>query len=239
MLPMIRSQLARRLRALGTDERGFTLLETIIAITVIFGSMVVLAYAALASLNYQDVAKQRQGADAVSSKVMEEVRGLAYDKITAGLLSTDLSGDANIVSCSGTYRFLSCTAGSTPGSGEKIVNSPGLATTTPIVPHRSSTAPNANVTLDHITYTWSVYVTQDDSVTNAPYRVTAIVTWTKGASGGSKLVRIQSLFWSPIGCASTATHPFASPCQPFYLGNATVPNGDITVSGTIGDTTFS
>src|SRR5512143_386896 len=124
---MTRRQLQRRFQArLVGDERGFTLLETIIAITVIFGSLTTLAYAATASLHYQDIARQRQSANGLAAQIMEEVRGLAYTKITSGLSSTDLTGDSNIVSCSGVYRFLSCTAGSEPGAGEKIVSSAGL-----------------------------------------------------------------------------------------------------------------
>jgi type II secretory pathway pseudopilin PulG len=225
--------LRRRLRALGSDERGFTLIESIIAITMIFSSLVALAYTTTRSLAYQDIARQRQGATGIADKVMEEVRGLAYDKITSGLLSTDLAGDANIVSCSGVYRFLSCTAGSTPGSGEVIVNNAGLTTTTPIVPHQSTTSPNTNPVVNNITYTWSTYVSRDDSTTTAPYRVTIIVTWAAGAKSSSKVVRIQSLFWSPIGCASTATHPFSAPCQPYFLGNGTVPNGSLSMAGAI------
>jgi type II secretory pathway pseudopilin PulG len=228
-----------RLTSRVRGDSGFTLVETIIAITVIFGSLTALAYTATASFRYQDVARQRQTADGVADKVMEEIRGLAYDKVVAGLSSTDLTGDANIVSCSGTYRFLSCSAGTEPGSGEKIVNSAGLTTTVPLVPHRSSTAPNSNVVLNGIAYTWSTYVTQDDSVSNAPYRVTVVVTWTGGLATNQKLVRIQSLFWSPLGCSSTSTHPFSAPCQPFLLGNGTVPNGDLEATGSIAGTNFS
>ncbi len=236
---MTRKMLKRRLRAKTSDERGFTLLETIIAITVIFGSLTTLAYAATASLHYQDIARQRQSANGVAAQIMEEVRGLAYTKITAGLSSTDLTGDSNIVSCSGVYRFLACTAGSEPGAGEKIVSSAGLTTTTPLVPHQSSTSPNTDVVINNIAYSWATYVTQDDSSATSPYRVTVVVTWTDGPVGGTKLVRVQSLFWSPNGCTSTATHPFAAPCQPFYLGNATVPNGNLSVTGSIAGTSFS
>jgi len=244
-MPRLPRRLAVRLRArLHPDERGFTLLETIIAITVIFAALVALAFVATSSLHYQDIARQRQAADGIASQVMEEVRGLAYDKVTAGLLTTDLSGDSNIVTgcagdAAGVYRFLSCAKGSQPGSGEKLVVSPGLTTTVPLVPHRSSTSPNTNPVVNNIPYTWSTYVSQDDSVSNAPYRVTVVVTWTAGTLNSSKLTRIQSLFWSPIGCRSTATHPFSAPCQPFFLGNATVPNGDVTVSGTFLGTSFT
>jgi type II secretory pathway pseudopilin PulG len=237
---MRRASLLRRLRARSArGESGFTLIETVIAITVIFGSLTALAYTATASFHYQDVARQRQSANGIADKVMEEVRGLAYDKVVAGLSSTDLAGDANIVSCSGVSRFLSCTAGTEPGSGEKIVNSPGLTTTVPLVPHRSGTAPNSDPVVNNIAFSWSTYVTQDDSVTNAPFRVTVVVTWTGGLGAGQKLVRIQSLFWSPIGCRSTSTHPFSAPCQPFFLGNATVPPGDVSVTGSVRGGTFT
>jgi type II secretory pathway pseudopilin PulG len=220
-------------------QRGFTLIETVIAITVIFGELTALAYTVTASLSYQDIARQRQAANGIANKIMEDIRGLAYDKITAGLLSTDLSGDPNIVSCSGVSRFLSCSPGSEPGSGENIVTGPGLTTTVPLVPHSSSTSPNTNPVVNNVAYTWSTYVTQDPLISNAPYRVTVIVTWAGGHAAGSKLVRVQSLFWSPIGCLNSSTHPFSAPCQPFFLGNATVPNGDVTVSGTVQGTSFS
>lgn len=172
---------------------------------------------------------------------MEEIRGLAYANVTAGLLSTDLAGDANIVDCSGVMRFMSCTVDSDfPGSAEQIVSSPALPTTVPLVPHRSSTAPNTDPVRDGTTYQWSTYVTQDDAVENAPYRVTVLVSWAGGAvNAPNKFVRVQSLFWSPIGCRSTNTHPFAAPCQPFFFGRATVPQGNVTVSGTVVGTSFT
>ena len=226
---------------LHADERGFSLLETIIAVTVIFGSLSALAYTATVGFGYQGLSRQRQAGTGVANEVMEEIRGLAYSNLQAGLSSTDLAGDSNIVDgttcgdAAGTYRFLSCTPDpATPGSGETIVHSPGLSTTVPLVPHRSSTAPNTDPVRDGTTFQWSTYVTRDDSQEEAPYRVTVLVTWSGGAvNAPNKLVRVQSLFWSPIGCRSTSTHPFAAPCQPFFYGTATVPQANVTVSGQI------
>ena len=227
---------------LHTDERGFSLVETVIAAGVIFASLLTLAFTATVGFGYQDLTRQKQAATGLANQVMEEVRGLAYANVEAGMLSTDLSGDANIVSCSGVSKFLSCTADpDEPGSGETIVSSPGLSTTVPLVPHRSATAPNANPVLDGITYEWATYVTRDTSTTTAPYRVTVIVTWTGGVKGSApnKLVRIQSLFWSPEGCRSTDTHPFAAPCQPFLYGTGVLPQSSVYVSGSVDQTTFA
>jgi len=227
---------------LRDDERGFSLIETVIASGVIFASLVTLAFTATAGFGYQDLTRQRQAATGLANQIMEEARGLAYDNIEAGLLSTDLSGDPNVVSCSGTLTFLSCTADpNEPGSGEPIVSSPGLSALTPLVPHTSSTSPNTNPVQDGITYQWSTYVTRDATAVSAPYRVTVIVTWTGGAKGSApnKLVRIQSLFWSPEGCLSTDTHPFAAPCQPFLYGTGVLPQSSIRVTGNVDQTTFA
>lgn len=230
-----------RVHARMHDERGFSLLETIFAVTVMFSALVALAYTASLGFGYQSLARHRQAATGIANEVMEGVRGLAYEHVTNGLLSTDLTGDSNIVDCTGTMRFISCTPDAAiPGSGEKIVSGPGLTTTVPLVPHRSSTTPNTNPVLDGITYTWSTYVTRNDAVSNAPYRVTVLVSWTGGAvNAPNKFVRVQSLFWSPIGCRNTTTHPFAAPCQPFLFGTAAVPQANVTVSGSVSGLSFT
>jgi len=231
---MTEHQLRRRSRARWQkDEAGFTVIETMVALVIVFAMLVSLAYVVTSGLRYQAIARERQQATGLANQLMEQIRGLAYERITQGLLSTDLTGDPNVVSCSGTYRLISCSAGSVVGSGEAIVSSPGLTTTTPLVPHRSATAPNSDLILNGRTYSWSTYVSQDDSDSEviAPYRVTVLVTWANGAIDG--LVRLQSLFWSPDGCKNKSTHPFAAPCQAFYYGQASAPNGSITVDGTL------
>jgi len=231
---MTEHQLRRRSRAgRQNDEAGFTVIETMVALVIVFAMLVSLAYVVTSGLRYQAVARERQQATGLANQLMEQIRGLAYERITQGLLSTDLStDDPNLELCSGTYRLISCTAGSVVGSGEAIVSSPGLTTTTPLVPHQSATAPNTNLVANGRTYTWSTYVSQDDSEPDviAPYRVTVLVTWANGAIDG--LVRLQSLFWSPDGCKNKSTHPFAAPCQAFYYGQASAPNGSITITGT-------
>ncbi len=57
---MTRAMLRRRLRALSHDERGFTILETVIAITVMFASLVALAYTA--TVGFRSIAYARERA---------------------------------------------------------------------------------------------------------------------------------------------------------------------------------
>ena len=225
-------RLHARLRArLSSDERGFTIIESVIAITVIFASLTALAYTATIGFKAMAYSRERITADGVANQIMEEIRGLAYSKIQSGLSSTDLGGDANIVSCSGVYRFESC-------SGEKIISSTGLSATAWLVPHTGTLA--ASATTNNVAMTWSVYDTNDDTTHN-PYRVTVIVSWASAVypNATGSLSRVQSLFWSPSGCVSNSTHPFAAPCNPYFYAEGNIHQANITVTGSVSGLTFT
>lgn len=247
---MTRAMIRRRIRALSTDERGFTLIETIIAVTIIFGSLLALAYTATIGFGYEDLARQKQTATGIADQIMEETRGLPWDKIVAGHLASELEAesvdtDTNLAppcpgDAPGVKRFLSCSAGTTPGSGEKLV---ALASACPVVvpANPDCVAPlvrhTGQIVQNNITYTWRTYDTNScptaittGCTASKPYRVTVRVTWTGGKAGPNKVVQVQSLFWSPAGCRSTATHPFAAPCQAFFNGVATSPHGNINLA---------
>jgi type II secretory pathway pseudopilin PulG len=236
--------LLEKVRARLHAEHGFSLLETVIAITVIFASLLALSYTATVGFGYESLARQRQSATALANGTMEQARGLAYAKIQTGMRTGDLAGDPNVVTgCAGdpagTYRFLSCSPGTVPGSGEKIVHSPTATNAAPLVPHATT------VTQNGITFTIRTYVTNNCTTVDGivctaltPYRVTVIVTWTGGRSYPTKLVRLQSLFYSPTGCRSMETHPFAAPCQPFFFGTASIPRGEVHIEGSVHNTSF-
>src|SRR5438874_9374171 len=115
---------ARWRARLHADERGFSLIEAMIAITIIFGSLTALAYTATTGFRYVAYAREKQAANGIANQVMEEIRGLVYSNIQQGLSSgpaagpNPLASDPNVVTgCpadnAGVYRFVAC-------SGEQI-----------------------------------------------------------------------------------------------------------------------
>jgi len=159
---MTRAMVRRRLRALSTDERGFTIVETMIAITIIFAALVALAYTATVGFKSIAYARERVTFNGVADRIMEEIRGQAYSKIQTGMLSSDLTGDSNIINCGGSpvvYRFESC------ATGEKIVTSGGVLSTPWIYPHKGTVA--ASSLTNQIGYNWSTYITNNNPTTES------------------------------------------------------------------------
>ena len=222
---MSRRLLIRRTRARLHGERGFTILETVIALMVVFGSLTALAYTASNGFRYTGYGRDRIQASGIANRIMEDIRGLAYTKITNGIPTSELATDSSVVNCAGTFRFQSC-------SGEKIVSSTFAASYTAawLKPH---TGP---VSAGNLDATYSTYIT-NDTPTTTPYRVTVIVQWTGGAIGNApnNSVKLQSLFWSPDGCVNSTTHPFAAPCQPFFYGQVDAPQPTLSVTGQLYD----
>ena len=222
---MNRRILIRRIRARLHGERGFTILETVIALMVVFASLTALAFTASNGFRYIGYGRDRIQATGIANRVMEDIRGLAYTKITGGIPTSELTSDSRIVDCSGEYRFQSC-------AGEEIVSSTFDATYEAawLVPHTDS------MSVGNLDVTYSTYVTNDDPTTN-PYRVTVLIEWANGAiaNAPNNSVRVQSLFWSPEGCVNSTTHPFAAPCQPFFYGQVDAPQPLLSVTGQLFD----
>ncbi len=175
------------------DEGGFTLLETVAAMGVVFVALLALAGTSLVGLPATALARQRQGANQLANQLLEQVRGLTYATMAQGLATSDLGGDpSRIKSCAGVYYYKSCGSGAEP-----IVHTDGLPTVAPLVPHQGSVGPPTHP----LAYAWGVYVTRaGDAPQAGALRVRVVVRWTKPNSPWPTRSR-------PTPCATRARAP--------------------------------
>ncbi|TMK89274.1 MAG: type II secretion system protein [Actinobacteria bacterium] len=223
-----------RLRARSDSEEGFTIVEMMVALMVISIVMTSLAYVMAVSLKQVSFAKQREVANSLVDKTMEQARALPYSMIQTGLDDHDVttSGDSNITISGSTYTYVP--TGETVVHGSQNGNQTCPSATVcqaPIVPHQSTT------TLNGSSYKISTYLTNFSGSAGA-YRVTVAVSWTTSqVTGVSNQVSSQSVMYSPSnGCLSDQTHPFSSPCNPFLYAQASTGKGAITITPPIGST---
>jgi type II secretory pathway pseudopilin PulG len=216
----LRLLLVRRLRRRGPAEGGFTLFELVLASGVIALVMSSLAYMGTVAFKDAALARNRQVATGLASEALEQVRALPYDTVALGLSTADLAAgtDSNVTVSGGVYKY----------NGETIPNGTSNTAIAPLAPHRTTKV------MDTTPYTVAVYVTYlDDGTTSRSFRVTAHVSWATSARGGVQtFVDAQTIVYSPTGtgCSSTATHPFAAPCQPFLYGIGSLDQGSVAIA---------
>src|SRR5919197_2658607 len=93
-----------RVRTRLRDERGFGLVEAMVALGVLFATSVLMAYTATAALNPTAAARERQAATGLADQALEQARALPFDTLKKGLDNSDLATttDSNIVkNCNG------------------------------------------------------------------------------------------------------------------------------------------
>src|SRR3954451_20099663 len=226
-LVLLRRRLLRRV----SGESGFSLIELVLASGLMALVMSSLAYVGTVAFTDAAVSRNRQTAANLANQALEQVRALPYDTVALGLLTSDVaSGDSAITVSGGAYKY----------NGETIPNHTNSATVEPLVPHRSTK------TIDNVGYTVATYVTfVNDDTTSRSFRVTTKVSWAGGLRGSrlQKFVQAQTVVYSPVSngpaCGSTATHPFAAPCQPFLYANSDIGEGAITIAPYTGATGIS
>ena len=203
---------------------GFSLIELLIAATIMIAAIAGLALVFGSSLTETATARQRTEADKLLDLGMEQLRALPYGTVAKGLDDAEVaaSADPNISVSGSTYTY-------TP-TGETIPHGNQNYPTyqqAPLIPHRSTS------TVNGIAYTLSTYVTNyapGGAAVAGAYRVIAVVSWPKSARPGvPSTVSSESILYAPQGCLSNGTHPFGAPCQPFLYSTASTGLGGITI----------
>ena len=223
---MSRRHLIRRTRARLHGERGFTILETVIALMVVFASLTALAYTASIGFRYSGYGRDRIQASGIANRIMEDIRGLAYTKITNGIPThgarfrqpdRDLLGHVPIRVLQRREDRLLDLRRRLHGSVAQAAHGNDVRRQ----PRRHLRDLRHQQHADHD----SVPGHGDRRVEQRRDQRTRRTTRS----------RLQSLFWSPSGCVNPSTHPFAAPCQPFFYGQVDAPQPRLDVTGQLHD----
>jgi prepilin-type N-terminal cleavage/methylation domain-containing protein len=210
------------------DDEGFTLTEVMVTLFVISAVLLGLITVQVQALSSVGLAKERQQATALANRTMEQLRALPYDTVSAGLRLCDTTGDPSI--SSGAFR----------PSYDSTINEPIVTNSTacsgsplaPLYPHVKN---DADTLIGSTQFRVRTYVSKVSSTSDQGYFLSVLVDWSSANTGGiAKFTAVRSRLFSPTGCSSssTATRPFAGPCQAFFYSDAgTAPSG-ITVTST-------
>lgn len=221
---MVGRRVAARLR----NESGFTIVESIVALTIVFALVVALLRTMDTGTRVIIAAKRQAAATAFASELLERARSLEWDHI--GLTSL-----ANGVTCP---TQVGCATFSDPATGEfgadlafnpltgnwdyggeEIVFVNG-ATFDPFLSfHDQQTRDNTS--FDRYLFVTSVRSDPADAATERFRRLTAVVGW-QAPSGLRNDVRL-----------STVMSPFIEPSQPLIHGEVTLDGGALSVNGDV------
>jgi prepilin-type N-terminal cleavage/methylation domain-containing protein len=239
-------------RRVHRDQGGFTLVEMMVALVILFIVMTSVAFTATMGLKYAAVARQRETAGGFAMKHYQEALALPFNAIKQGLnptLDTTYPTDTNIVTnssiCKTTLANAPCVK--VPGVAscgastcyESVAVTPDAAgnacppspqATPPLCQHQVSESAASGSSGVSTSYSTVVYVTTPPtSICNSCYRVVVTTSWV--AAGATKSITYQSLMTNTSGgCLATSSHPFSGPCGSYLNGSAIIPQGSITIT---------
>lgn len=196
-----------RHRSTGTGEAGFTIVETTVAMALVFVVLTGTLATFSASVRNLVSGRQRTGAVALARAVIEDARAAPYAQVGHNLSSdATLDDDPAVTGSPRTYE------------GEQLVGVP--QPTALLDPHRRT------VTNDSGTYTQLVYVTWVTQGTADPFkRLTVVVEWERAPHDPaviSNQVRISSFLFEA-----------GVPPDPMVEGLADADGGTVEVTGTL------
>jgi type II secretory pathway pseudopilin PulG len=208
----------------ATNEAGFTILESTIALAVVFAVLVGLLGALTAGARGLVTGRQRSAALALANEVMENARGRAYGDVghdfdSDPTLATDpdITGTAPNLAYNG--EPLAASAVDAGASGGTVTNP-----LFPFSPHKFTSK------REQTTYTTIVYITTVSPATGDPYkRITTSVSWSPAQyANAARSVTLSSFLFNA-----------GAPPDPKLVGNGEVDAGSFEVTGTLATISLS
>ena len=170
-----------RFRPSGCDDRGSTLIETLLGITLLAIILLAATRGAIGSLSAASIGKERSVATGIMSAAMAQAVALPFPYLVSGLNPTadSLANDPNIVK-SGSSYMLELHGNIAPTAASTIPVSNTNSSEPPLVPHVAAV-------LEGINYTVDTYPTTSTS-TPGLVTVVVIVTWKSPTGGKDQVV---------------------------------------------------
>ena len=206
------------------NEAGFTIIESTIALALVFVVLVGLLGALTAGARGLITGRQRSAALALANEVLEDARGRFYGDIGHDLDSDPTLATDPLVTGSGTNRFYQPPGVASPeplaasavdaGAAGGTVNNPLY----PFSPHIFTSK------REQTTYTTAVYVTTVTPNSGDPYkRVTAKVSWSPAQyATAARSVTISSYLFNAV-----------APPDPRLTGTGEANAGSFKVTGSL------
>lgn len=208
-----------RFTARAAGEEGFSLVETVMALGLIFTVMLGLLASLSTGIRGLSTGRQRTGGTAVAKEVVEQARAAAYDHVGHDLNNEDpLIADPAITGTAPDYMY-------TPegGSAEPLVGSANALYGSAGGPHPDGH--RWETTRDGVDYTVRVYVTDVATELGDGYkRLTVDVEWSNPQYGDAVANNMRvSTFVSRFGVVSTGD----------ASGIVDVDSGSVRITGTL------
>lgn len=226
-----------RLRSRHYGDEGFSLIEVLVALTVL--SIVMVAGGAVLGIQMETMASARGSlvAEGILTKALSEVRSMPYAKVASGLGSTMSS--PLVTKAGTTWTFVDHSpklAGR--GDGEHIPHASASVTKPPAPFYPDPTTQVVSGTHFTVVAVPTLYAAPPSStpggspvVVPGVIRVTVIVSWSShlGTTSTETLIGQTLVYSSGTGCLSGVSNPFAAPCRPNSVSSVSLSAGRIVI----------
>ncbi|WP_456824648.1 type IV pilus modification PilV family protein [Cellulomonas sp. P5_E12] len=180
--------------------------------------MLSLTYSVVSSLKTIQQARQRQTATALATQQLERLRALPYDTVTQPNAAMGVKSG---------IQYVSTVSGTTFTPSAALL--PGVVE--PLVVNTVS-GQWTDETINGVTYRVQTYVTKAAPTASGSqaFNLNAVVRWKSSVVPAGRETVLRSTTFSPAGCLSTATSPFAAPCQAYFTVRAGEALSGVTVT---------